>query len=102
MPSEKERQEALNKYLAEPTTDEPESSEAEPEEEPEEPEESEEEESEAVSSSMVSEWSYNPGEEVLTVTFNNGKTESYGCTPAQWKEAKEAPSAGRWMHANVL
>lgn len=80
-------------------------------EEPEAVGESEEEESEdnaeadeprPVASSMVSEWGYDRQSETLEVTFNNGKQEGYPCSPEQWEEAKNADSAGKWMHENML
>ena len=53
-------------------------------------------------SSMISSWGYNREAEELEVTFQNGKTESYGCTPEQWADAASTASAGKWMHANML
>ena len=65
-------------------------------------EEEPEEESQTPDSSMVAEWRYESGPETLVVTFVNGHEESYSCSPEQWTAAKEASSAGKWMHQEML
>jgi hypothetical protein len=51
---------------------------------------------------MLAEWGYNREAEEINVTFNNGRSESYPCTPQPWEDANNASSAGKWMHENVL
>lgn len=64
--------------------------------------EEEEDEQRDPGSTMIASWGYNREEELLEVTFQNGREESYGCTPEQWTEAASTSSAGKWMHENVL
>lgn len=65
-------------------------------------EEEQDDELRAVPSSMVAEIGYDRETEELEVVFNNGKQDTYPCSPDQWEEVKNAPSVGRWMWANVL
>jgi hypothetical protein len=65
-------------------------------------EEEQDDEARPVASTMVAEVGYNREANELEVTFDNGKQESYSCTPEQWEELKNAPSVGKWMWANVL
>lgn len=62
----------------------------------------EEDEQRDPGSTMVASWGYNREAEELEVTFQNGRTESYPCSPDQWTEASQTASAGRWMHQNML
>ncbi len=70
-------------------------------------EEAEQEEQEAdepydPGSSMVAEWGYDRESETLEVTFQNGHTENYPCTPDLWIQARETDSPGKFMHGNFL
>lgn len=62
----------------------------------------EEDEQRDPGSSMVASWGFNAEAELLEVTFQNGREETYSCTPEQWAEANSSPSAGKWMHQNML
>src|ERR1039457_1144904 len=53
-------------------------------------------------STMVASWGYDEEGEELEVEFQNGHEQSYACTQEQWEEAKDASSAGKWMHENML
>jgi hypothetical protein len=70
--------------------------------EQEEQQQEEEDEPRDPGSSMVASIAYNRDAEELEAVFQNGRSESYSITPAQWEDLKEAPSAGKWMWANVL
>ena len=54
----------------------------------------------SVDSTMVSEIAWDEG--TLTVVFQNEKEETYLVDDESWKNLKEAPSVGKWMHDNVL
>ena len=104
-PTPQQLQEKANELLQQGKS-EVEEAEKEPEGEEPEEEESEEEhpedEQKGVSSVMLSEWGYNRQDEVLEVVFMNGREESYPCSVAQWEDAQNAASVGKYMWANFL
>jgi hypothetical protein len=52
-------------------------------------------------SEMASHAGYDAETQELHITFRDGKTHAYSCSPAQWQAFQAASSKGRWFHANI-
>lgn len=55
-----------------------------------------------VTSSMISEISWDEEEEMLTVVFNNGHEEEYPASKEQWQGLLNAPSKGKYMWEEIF